>query len=64
MKILVSGAFVLRLALGQMADELLLSSARVIPRRLLDASFAFRDPDLAGALQRMLGSTISASDVK
>jgi hypothetical protein len=43
-------ALALRLALGEMADALLLSSQRVSPSRLKDAGYAFRQPDLAGAL--------------
>jgi uncharacterized protein len=39
----------LRLALGEMAGELL-ASTRVLPRRLLDAGYAFRHPDIASAL--------------
>jgi len=46
--------FALRLALGEMADEMLLSSARVLPRKLLHASYPFRDPDLESALPRVL----------
>lgn len=45
---------VLRLALGRMADELLLASARAVPRRLLEARFAFRHPNLDDALRAML----------
>ena len=40
---------VLRSLLGEASGELL-GSQRVLPRRLLDAGFAFRYPDLAGAL--------------
>jgi uncharacterized protein len=47
-------AFALRLMFGQMADELLLGGARVMPRRLLDAGFQFADAELAPALQRLL----------
>jgi uncharacterized protein len=47
-------AFMLRLALGEVADQLLLSSARVLPRRLLAAGFQFEEPELAPALQRLL----------
>ena len=47
-------AFALRVMLGRMADELLLTSTRVVPRRLLDSGFRFRDPDLGGALGRLL----------
>lgn len=48
-------ASVLRLSLGRMADELLLSSARVIPVRLRESGFSFRDPELEPALRHMLG---------
>ena len=43
-------AFVLRLAFGEMADEVMLSGARVLPRRLLGAGFSFRYPDLPSTL--------------
>lgn len=48
-------AFALRLALGEMADPLLLGSARVVPQRLLQTGFRFQFPDLEGALRHMLG---------
>jgi uncharacterized protein (TIGR01777 family) len=47
-------AFALRAMLGPMADELLLSSTRVIPRKLTDSGFAFDEPDLELALERLL----------
>jgi uncharacterized protein len=47
-------AFALRLAVGEMADEGLLSSARVIPKRLLDGGFQFQHPELEPALRSML----------
>lgn len=43
-------AFLVRLALGEMADEMLLSGQRVLPKRLLDAGFGFRYPDVEKAL--------------
>lgn len=43
-------AFALRLALGEMANEALLASARVVPARLLQARYEFRHPQLADAL--------------
>ena len=46
--------FALRLMLGEMADALLLSGARVVPRRLIRSGFAFRHPDLEGALRGVL----------
>jgi uncharacterized protein (TIGR01777 family) len=50
-------AFALRLVLGsEKANELLLSSTRAIPRRLLDAGFTFQDSTLPGALTRLLAS--------
>lgn len=45
-------SFALRLALGEMADGLLLGSARVLPRRLADEGYVFRTPDLADAIRR------------
>ena len=50
--------FVARLALGQMANDLLLSSTRVLPRRLQTSGYSFRQPELARALE----SEINASD--
>ncbi|OHB80596.1 MAG: TIGR01777 family protein [Planctomycetes bacterium RBG_16_55_9] len=47
-------AFALRLALGEMADEMLLSGQRVLPRRLLDAGFEFRYPDVEKTLQAII----------
>ncbi len=47
-------AFALRLAAGELADEALLASTRVYPRRLLDAGFAFSMQDLEGALSAMV----------
>jgi uncharacterized protein (TIGR01777 family) len=50
-------AFALRLALGEMADALLLSSQRVAPQRLEQAGFRFAHADLTTAL----GAVLSAS---
>jgi uncharacterized protein (TIGR01777 family) len=47
-------AFVARLALGEMADALLLASARVEPKKLTVSGYAFRYPDLAGCLHDLL----------
>ncbi len=48
-------AFAARLALGEMAEALLLSSARVVPRRLEESGYRFRHPELEGALRALLG---------
>ena len=48
-------AFAARIALGEMADELLLASARVLPTRLQETGYEFRCPDLEGALRHVLG---------
>ena len=52
--LLPAPGFALRWALGEMADALLLSSARVYPRRLQAAGFAFEHADLDAALRRVL----------
>jgi uncharacterized protein (TIGR01777 family) len=48
-------AFAARLAFGEMADALLLSSARVEPARLTEAGYEFERPELEGALRHVLG---------
>ncbi|MHB8782326.1 MAG: TIGR01777 family oxidoreductase [Desulfobacteria bacterium] len=48
-------AFALRLAVGgEMADALLLASAWVVPKRLLDTGYAFRFPELPATLFLLL----------
>ncbi|MFA6149255.1 MAG: TIGR01777 family oxidoreductase [bacterium] len=48
-------AFALRIAVGrEMADALLLASARVVPRRLEETGYEFCFPDLPAALHHML----------
>jgi hypothetical protein len=48
-------AFAARLAFGEMGEELLLGSMRVVPGRLLGSGFTFRYPDLEAALRHLLG---------
>lgn len=50
-------AWAARLALGEMAEELLLTSTRVQPAKLLASGFVFRDPNLKNAFRRVLGKT-------
>jgi uncharacterized protein (TIGR01777 family) len=49
-----------RLLLGEMGQTLLLDSARVLPRRLEEASFRFRHPDVDGALRAALSRETGA----
>ena len=49
-------AFAARLLLGEMADDLLLASQRVIPRKLLESGFTFEYPELEQAIRHVLES--------
>ena len=48
-------AGILRLVLGELADEALLASARVTPARLQATGYSFRYPTLEGAFRHLLG---------
>ena len=48
-------AFVARLVLGEMANDLLLASARVLPKQLAASGYAFRHRNLETALRDLLG---------
>ena len=48
-------AFAIQAILGEMADALILTSARVEPRKLLDSGFEFAHPSLEGAFRVVLG---------
>jgi len=52
--ILAVPSFAARIAFGQMADELLLASARVNPARLTESGFRFQFPKLEDALRHIL----------
>jgi uncharacterized protein len=47
-------AFAVRLMFGEMADEVLLASARVQPAKLLASGYTFRYPELEAALRHLL----------
>ncbi|QFT21751.1 Epimerase family protein [Pseudomonas sp. THAF187a] len=47
-------AALVRLLLGEMADEVLLTGQRVVPTRLLQSGYRFRYPQLQPALQQLL----------
>jgi len=48
-------AFAARLAFGEMADEMLLVSQRVMPKKLTGARFQFQFPDLEKAIRHYVG---------
>jgi len=48
--IMPAPAFLVRLLFGEMADEMVLSSCRVIPTRLLEAGYRFKEEDLRQVL--------------
>ncbi len=54
-------AFALRALLGEMADEALLASTRAVPRRLLDAGFRHRFPEIEDALRDAFGRPARAA---
>jgi uncharacterized protein (TIGR01777 family) len=54
-------AFAARLALGEMADALLLASARVMPRRLEATGYVFQHPRLEEALRAVLAKPTAAA---
>ncbi len=47
-------AFALQAAFGRVANEALLASCRAEPAKLSSSGFAFADPDIGGALAKML----------
>ena len=49
-------AFVAKLAFGEMGEELLLASTRVMPQRLQASGYEFRFPELMAALNHLLGT--------
>jgi uncharacterized protein len=46
--------FALRMMMGEMADEALFTSFRIVPRRLQEAGFTFQHPELRPALESLL----------
>ena len=50
-------AFAARLALGEMADELLLASARVLPKKLSGSGYQFQDASIEACLRRQLSKS-------
>jgi NAD dependent epimerase/dehydratase family enzyme len=47
-------ALAMNLLLGEMANELLLSSARVLPRKLINSGYKFQNSDLGAFLRQLL----------
>ena len=50
-------SFAARLMFGKMADELLLASTRVLPKKLQETGYDFRHTDLEAGLRHILGKT-------
>ncbi|MEN3046975.1 MAG: TIGR01777 family oxidoreductase [Candidatus Hydrothermales bacterium] len=46
--------FIFKILMGEMADEIVFFSSRVIPRRILEENFKFLYPDLEGVLKDIL----------
>jgi hypothetical protein len=55
-------ALAARIAFGEMADELLLASARVEPKLLTDSGYKFRHATLEDTLRQMLGRPANSPD--
>lgn len=53
--VLPAPAFALKLAMGEMAEALLLSSQRVVPAVLQETAYEFRAPTLGEAFRQILG---------
>lgn len=47
-------SIVMKIALGEMADSLLLQSQRVVPKKLIESGFIFQFPKLQDALENLL----------
>lgn len=54
--------FAIRAMMGQMADELVLVSQRVIPERLCGGGFQFQSPTLESSLQRQIQGVSTAAN--
>jgi uncharacterized protein len=52
--LLPAPSIAMRLMLGEMAQELLLTGQRVTPKKLIDAGFSFRFPEIRGTLESIL----------
>lgn len=52
--VLPAPSFGIKLLFGQKGEEVLLHGQRVLPARLLESGFEFSEPELDGALQRIL----------
>ena len=53
--ILPAPSIVLKMLLGEMAEELLLASAKVTPKKLIDSGYQFRFPDLENTFRHLYG---------
>lgn len=58
--ILPAPSFAVKALMGQGGYELILSGQRVLPKRLIDAGFSFRDREISECLQRLLSAPETA----
>lgn len=61
--IFTAPAFALRLMVGEMANEALLTSFRIVPRKLQDAGFTFQHPELKPALEFLFNDAAAHADI-
>ena len=50
--------FALRILFGEMASDMLIAGQRVVPKRAVEAGFAFKYPDIDSALAQVQGSGV------
>jgi uncharacterized protein (TIGR01777 family) len=50
-------SFAARIAFGEMADDLLLASTRVVPKKLMESGYTFRYPNLEEMLKHILNQS-------
>jgi uncharacterized protein (TIGR01777 family) len=62
--VLPAPVFALRLILGEMAESLVFSSARVVPERLVASGYEFRFTELEPALRHVLGRPLESRDIE
>lgn len=52
--------FAAKIALGEMAEEMLLTGRKVVPRKLLESGYVFREPEIGSAMKKAVASDRTA----